>query len=69
MSDELRSQNLRVNCILPTVMDTPRNRSDMPNADFSTWVTPTAMAEVIGFLASDAATPIHGAALPVAGLS
>jgi NAD(P)-dependent dehydrogenase (short-subunit alcohol dehydrogenase family) len=69
MSAELKAQNIRVNCILPTVMDTPRNRNDMPNADFAKWVTPAAMAEVIGFLASDAAGPIHGAALPVAGLS
>jgi hypothetical protein len=41
----------------------------MPDADFSKWVTPEAMARVVGFLASDAADPIHGVALPVAGLS
>lgn len=69
MAGELRAQNINVNCILPSIIDTPRNRADMPDADFSSWVTPAAMAEVVGFLASDAAAPIHGAALPVTGLS
>jgi len=69
MASELRTQNINVNCILPSVIDTPRNRADMPEADFSKWVTPAAMAEVVGFLASGAATPIHGAAVPVTGLS
>jgi NAD(P)-dependent dehydrogenase (short-subunit alcohol dehydrogenase family) len=69
MAGELRAQNINVNCILPSIIDTPRNRADMPDADFSAWVTPAAMAEVVGFLASDAAAPIHGAALPVTGLS
>ena len=68
MAGELRAQNINVNCILPSIIDTPRNRADMPDADFSGWVTPAAMAEVVGFLASDAAAPIHGAALPVTGL-
>jgi len=45
-----------------------RNGADMPGADFSQWVTPAAMAEVIGFLAAQAAAPIHGAAVPVGGL-
>ncbi len=69
MASELRTQNINVNCILPSVIDTPRNRADMPEADFSKWVTPAAMAEVVGFLVSGAATPIHGAAVPVTGLS
>ena len=69
MASELRAQNINVNCILPSIIDTPRNRADMPEADFSKWVTPAAMAEVVGFLASGAATPIHGAAVPVTGLS
>ena len=69
MASELRTQNINVNCILPSIIDTPRNRADMPDADFSKWVTPAAMAEVVGFLASDAAAPIHGAAVPVSGLS
>lgn len=69
MSDELKSQGINVNCILPSVIDTERNRADMPDADFAAWVTPADMAEVVAFLASDAAAPIHGVALPVTGLS
>lgn len=69
MSDELKSQGINVNCILPSIIDTERNRSDMPDADFAAWVTPEAMSRVVAFLASEAATPIHGAALPVSGLS
>ena len=69
MADELKQQGINVNCILPSIIDTERNRADMPDADFSAWVTPQAMAKVIAFLASDAATPIHGAAVPVSGLS
>jgi NAD(P)-dependent dehydrogenase (short-subunit alcohol dehydrogenase family) len=68
MAAELKSQGINVNCVLPSIIDTARNRSDMPNADYRTWVHPDALARVIGFLASDAATPIHGAALPVSGL-
>lgn len=69
MADELKAKGINVNCVLPSVIDTERNRADMPDADFSRWVTPEAMAQVIGFLASKAASPIHGAALPVTGLS
>jgi NAD(P)-dependent dehydrogenase (short-subunit alcohol dehydrogenase family) len=69
MADELKASGINVNCILPSIIDTERNRKDMPDADFDKWVTPVAMAGVIGFLASAAADPIHGAALPVSGLS
>ena len=69
MAGELKTSGINVNCILPSVIDTPANRKSMPDADFATWVRPEAMAEVIGFLASPAADPIHGAALPVTGLS
>jgi len=69
MADELKEQGINVNCVIPSIIDTERNRSDMPDADFSRWVTPEAMARVIGFLASDDAAPIHGAAVPVSGLS
>jgi len=68
MAGELKAQGINVNCVLPSIIDTPRNRADMPDADFSTWVHPDALARVIGFLASDAAAPIHGAAVPVTGL-
>ena len=69
LADELKEKNINVNCVLPSIIDSQRNRADMPDADFSRWVTPEAAARVIGFLASSAADPIHGAALPVEGLS
>ena len=69
MAEELKNRHINVNCVLPSIIDTPRNRADMPNADFSNWVSPSAIAKVVGFLCSDAATPIHGVALPVSGLS
>lgn len=69
MAGELKERGINVNCVLPSVIDTPRNREDMPDADFSRWVRPEAMAKVIGFLASEAAKPIHGVALPVSGLA
>ena len=69
MAMELREQGINVNCVLPSIIDTPANRADMPGADFSKWVAPDALADVIAFLASDAARAVHGAAVPVPGLS
>jgi NAD(P)-dependent dehydrogenase (short-subunit alcohol dehydrogenase family) len=69
MAAELREQGINVNCVLPSIIDTPPNRADMPNADPKRWVAPEALAEVVAFLASDAARAVHGAALPVVGLS
>jgi NAD(P)-dependent dehydrogenase (short-subunit alcohol dehydrogenase family) len=69
MAAELRDKNINVNCVLPTIIDTPENRAAMPNADPSRWVAPADLASVIVFLASDDARAIHGAALPVTGLS
>jgi NAD(P)-dependent dehydrogenase (short-subunit alcohol dehydrogenase family) len=69
MAAELRAQHINVNCVLPSIIDTPENRAAMPNADPSRWVAPDALAEVITFLASDGARAIHGAAIPVTGLS
>lgn len=69
MSAELREKNINVNCVLPTIIDTADNRAAMPDADPTRWVAPQALADVIGFLASDAARAVHGAALPVTGLS
>lgn len=69
LAEELKTKNINVNCILPSIIDTPRNREDMPKANFSTWVTPEAMAKVVLFLASSDADPIHGASLPVTGLA
>lgn len=68
LASEVKDRNINVNCILPGMIDTPPNRSAMPDADFSRWVTPEALADVILFLASDAARAMHGAALPVFGL-
>ncbi|MCK1710678.1 MULTISPECIES: SDR family oxidoreductase [unclassified Bradyrhizobium] len=56
-----------VNAVLPSTIDTATNRTSMPNADFSEWVTPLELAEVILFLASDAASGITGALIPVSG--
>ncbi len=69
MAAELREQQINVNCIMPGMIDTPRNRGDMPDADHSKWVPPSQLASVIGFLASEAAVAVHGAAIPVDGLS
>jgi NAD(P)-dependent dehydrogenase (short-subunit alcohol dehydrogenase family) len=69
MAAELREQNINVNCVLPTIIDTPENRAAMPDADPSRWVAPQDLASVIVFLASDAANAVHGVALPVTGLS
>ncbi|HWX18287.1 MAG TPA: SDR family NAD(P)-dependent oxidoreductase [Candidatus Binatia bacterium] len=67
MADELKNSNINVNCIMPATIDTPQNRKAMPNADFSKWIAPEAIAEVILFLISDAARAINGAAVPVFG--
>jgi NAD(P)-dependent dehydrogenase (short-subunit alcohol dehydrogenase family) len=69
MSEELLDQNINVNCILPGVIDTPKNRSDMAGSDFSKWVSPSEIAEVIGFLASEKSVAINGASIPVYGRS
>jgi NAD(P)-dependent dehydrogenase (short-subunit alcohol dehydrogenase family) len=65
----LREQGINVNCVMPSIIDTPQNRAAMPNADPSRWVEPAALAAVILFLASEQARAIHGAAIPVVGLS
>jgi len=69
MAAELRDKGINVNCVMPSIIDTPQNRAAMPDADPRRWVAPAALAEVILFLASDAARAIHGAAIPVVGLS
>lgn len=66
LADELAGTSVTVNAILPATIDTPTNRADMPDADFATWVQPAAIADVITFLASDAARAITGALIPVA---
>jgi NAD(P)-dependent dehydrogenase (short-subunit alcohol dehydrogenase family) len=58
---------ITVNAVLPSIIDTAANRASMPDADFSKWVRPAELAEVILFLASDAASAVTGALLPVSG--
>jgi NAD(P)-dependent dehydrogenase (short-subunit alcohol dehydrogenase family) len=67
MAAELKDKGINVNCVLPSVIDTPENRAAMPDADPGRWVSPDALAEVIAFLASDGARAINGAAIPVVG--
>lgn len=69
MAAELRESGINVNCVLPTIIDTPENRASMPQADPARWVAPRDLANVIAFLASPGARAIHGAAIPVTGLS
>lgn len=69
LAAELLPHGIRVNCVLPSTIDTPTNRKDMPDADFAKWVAPESLAEVLWFLASQAARDISGAAIPVYGRS
>jgi NAD(P)-dependent dehydrogenase (short-subunit alcohol dehydrogenase family) len=68
MSAELRDRGINVNCVLPTIIDTPENRVAMPDADPTRWVAPDDLANAIVFLASNEARAVHGVALPVTGL-
>lgn len=65
LADEFKDRRVTVNAVLPSMIDTPRNRADMPTSDFSRWVPASAIAELILFLASDAAECITGAAIPI----
>ncbi|HZR37724.1 MAG TPA: SDR family NAD(P)-dependent oxidoreductase [Nevskia sp.] len=69
MAAELREQGINVNCVLPSIIDTPQNRADMPKANPAKWVAPGDLAQVILWLCSEAARAVHGAAIPVNGLS
>jgi NAD(P)-dependent dehydrogenase (short-subunit alcohol dehydrogenase family) len=66
LAAELKGK-ITVNAVLPSTIDTAANRAGMPKADFSKWVTPKELADVILFLASDAASAVTGALLPVSG--
>lgn len=65
MSEELKDRGVRVNAVLPSVIDTPANRQAMPDAEFDRWVAPRDLAAVMLFLCSDAASAVHGALIPV----
>ena len=67
LAEEVKQHDINVNAVLPTIIDTPANRKDMPNADFSKWVTTVQVADVIAFLASDAASYVTGCCINVDG--
>ena len=67
LAEELKDRGITVNAILPSTLDTPKNRADMPKADFTRWVTVGEAAEVIAFLVSDKASAVTGALIPLAG--
>lgn len=69
LSAELKDDGVNVNAVLPSIIDTPANRKAMPKSDPAAWVAPGELANVIVFLASDAAAAVHGAAIPVYGLA
>ena len=64
LADELAPRGIRVNAVLPTIIDTPANRKDMPDADFSAWVTTEELANIIRFLLSPESSGINGASIP-----
>jgi NAD(P)-dependent dehydrogenase (short-subunit alcohol dehydrogenase family) len=67
LAEELKDSGVTVNAVLPSIIDTPANRKDMPQADFSRWVKPEALARVILFLLSADAAPVTGALIAVPG--
>jgi NAD(P)-dependent dehydrogenase (short-subunit alcohol dehydrogenase family) len=69
MAAELLDKNITVNAVMPSTIDTPANRTSMPNANYDKWVKPEQIADVIAFLASDNASPISGDSLPIYGQS
>ncbi|WP_309629686.1 SDR family NAD(P)-dependent oxidoreductase [Brevundimonas sp.] len=67
LAEELKNTSVTVNAVLPSILDTPQNRKDMPDADPAKWVRPSDLAEVMLFLASPASRSITGALIPVTG--
>lgn len=67
LSEELKADGVTVNAVLPSILDTPTNRKDMPKADASAWVAPADLAAVMLFLASEEAGAVTGALIPVTG--
>ena len=67
LAEEVKDRNITANAILPSIIDTPANRADMPDADVSRWVQPEQVADLIVFLLSDRASAITGALIPIVG--
>jgi len=67
LAEELKGDGVTVNAVLPSIIDTPTNRADMPKADFASWVTPQELAAVMLFLAGEEASAVTGALVPVTG--
>jgi len=67
LAEELKTTKVTVNAVLPSIIDTPTNRKDMPDADPATWVAPADLAAVILFLASPESRAMTGALVPVTG--
>jgi NAD(P)-dependent dehydrogenase (short-subunit alcohol dehydrogenase family) len=67
LAEEMKDRDVTVNAILPSIIDTVANRADMPDADFSRWVKPEQIADLIAFLLSDRAKAITGALIPISG--
>ena len=67
MAEEFKDRGITVNAVLPSILDTPANRADMPKADPSRWVSPQALARVVLFLLSAEGAPVTGALIPVKG--
>jgi NAD(P)-dependent dehydrogenase (short-subunit alcohol dehydrogenase family) len=66
-SEEVKHDGVTVNCVLPSVIDTPANRAGQPEADHSRWVSPEEIGHVLRFLLSPEASAVTGAAIPVYG--
>ncbi len=67
VAEEVKPFNININAVMPSIIDTPSNRQSMPKADFSKWVNPNDLAEIIFSLTQAWGNPIHGALIPVAG--
>ena len=65
LAEELKTEGITANVVMPSTIDHPANRAAMPKADPKTWVSPEELASIIAYLASDEASGVTGAAIPV----